>query len=92
LQGPKGSFKKLESCEIEETEDLDGREWCFSIKVDGHTDYFSATCRQDRLNWMVEILKLRQPAEIITLLEHPKLSRHATFALLNLFGYKGMEC
>jgi len=86
---PGGAFKKLESCEIEETEDLNGQEWCFSIKTSGKTNYFGAASDQDRMNWMVEILKLRQPAEIISMFEHPKLSKHAAFALANLCGSKG---
>eukprot|EP01102_Stenamoeba_stenopodia_P007298 TRINITY_DN2040_c0_g4_i2.p1 TRINITY_DN2040_c0_g4~~TRINITY_DN2040_c0_g4_i2.p1 ORF type:complete len:1372 (-),score=296.41 TRINITY_DN2040_c0_g4_i2:256-4371(-) len=85
---PAGAFKKLETCEIEETEDLNGTEWCFSIKSGGKTNYFGATSDQDRMNWMVEILKLRQPAEIISMFDHPKLSKHAAFALANLCGSK----
>jgi hypothetical protein len=51
--------------------------------------YFAATGDQDRMNWMVEILKLRPHNELITMLEHPKLSKHAAFALANLCGAKG---
>jgi len=83
-----GTFKKLETCELEETEDLNGQEWCFSIKSGGKTNYFGATSDQDRMNWMVEILKLRQPAEIISLFDHPKLSKHAASALCNLCNSK----
>eukprot|EP01102_Stenamoeba_stenopodia_P008581 TRINITY_DN2482_c0_g1_i1.p1 TRINITY_DN2482_c0_g1~~TRINITY_DN2482_c0_g1_i1.p1 ORF type:complete len:464 (+),score=88.60 TRINITY_DN2482_c0_g1_i1:125-1516(+) len=79
-----GSIKRLESCKIEQIDDLDGHQWCFSIKIGRRTNYFGAMSHQDRNNWMIEILKLKQPAKLIAVLEHPKLSKHAAFALLNL--------
>jgi len=60
-----------------------------SIRVAARTHYFGAASQPDRRNWMVEILKLRTPAQIITMFEHPKLSKHAMFALLNRCGSKG---
>jgi len=93
----------MDKCEVEETEDLNGREWCFSIKTSGgdggsssssskgggtRTRYFSAPSQQERTNWIVTILRLKQPAELIGLLEHPKLSRRAAVALIQRLAFK----
>jgi hypothetical protein len=49
---------------------------------------FGADNRQERSNWMVEILKLRPITEIIDLLNHPHLQRYAAIALCNQAGNK----
>lgn len=63
-----------------------GQPWCFAIKVNNKQHYFAAESEQDRINWMVEIIKLRGVPKIISLLDGSRLARHAAFALANLSG------
>ena len=44
---------------------------------------------QERINWIVEVIKLRQIPTIISLLDDQKLSYYAAFALGNLSMHSG---
>ena len=54
--------------------------------MSGKVHQLAADTEQERLNWMVEILKLRGIQALINLLESPDLHRHAAYALANLAG------
>tara|TARA_R110002050_G_C8734245_1_gene497507 strand:- start:182 stop:724 length:543 start_codon:yes stop_codon:yes gene_type:complete len=84
-----GSVKALHECTVDEVdEDYLGSSCCFNIKTHGKTYTFGAANHQERTNWMVEILKLRSIKDIIDMLNHPRLSRHAAYALCNQAGNK----
>jgi hypothetical protein len=84
-----GSVKEMHLCTIDEVdEEYLGSSCCFSVKVNGKTFVFGAANNQERINWMVEILKLRSIQDIIDLLNNPRLSRHAAYALCNQAGNK----
>jgi SPRY domain len=79
-----GSVKHVETVVIEEYESAQhGRDYVFSLKSKGKTQYFAGEDEQDRLNWIVECIKMRSIAEIIEMCSHPKLSRHSAMALCN---------
>ena len=84
-----GSVKEMHLCTVDEVdEDYLGSSCCFSVCVNGKTSIFGAANPQERTNWMVEILKLRSIQDIIDLLNNPRLSRHAAYALCNQAGNK----
>ena len=81
-----GVIRGLEECEIEEVEDQLGQPFCFQIRIGGKATVLAAESHQDRVNWIVEILKFRGIQGLISLLDHADLSKHAAFALANLAG------
>jgi len=81
-----GSIKHLDTCDIEPVEDYQGQQYCFQIKVKAKSYILAAETEQERMNWMVEIVKLKGVPGIIALLDSPILSRHAAYALANLAG------
>ena len=82
-----GSVKDMHLCTVDEVDDeYLGSNCCFSVKVHGKGYIFGAANDQERINWMVEILKLRSIQDIISLLNDPRLSRHAAYALCNQAG------
>mmetsp|Transcript_4204 Transcript_4204/g.12829 ORF Transcript_4204/g.12829 Transcript_4204/m.12829 type:complete len:1374 (-) Transcript_4204:71-4192(-) len=82
-----GILKDLNRCELSEVEEeYLSHNICFRVKVGTKTHVFGADNRQERSNWMVEILKLRPITEIIDLLNHPHLQRYAAIALCNQAG------
>mmetsp|Transcript_29513 Transcript_29513/g.82444 ORF Transcript_29513/g.82444 Transcript_29513/m.82444 type:complete len:1441 (+) Transcript_29513:70-4392(+) len=84
-----GSVKNLDECSVDEYDgEYLGSSCCFTVKVHGKTFTFGAANDMERINWMVEILKLRTIQFIIDLLNHPRLSRHAAYALCNQAGNK----
>eukprot|EP00013_Stygamoeba_regulata_P001220 CAMPEP_0177637638 /NCGR_PEP_ID=MMETSP0447-20121125/5073_1 /TAXON_ID=0 /ORGANISM="Stygamoeba regulata, Strain BSH-02190019" /LENGTH=1331 /DNA_ID=CAMNT_0019139569 /DNA_START=180 /DNA_END=4171 /DNA_ORIENTATION=- len=83
-----GYIKNLDQCQIDEAEDQYGLEFCFKVVISGKVHYFAGSNDQDRMNWMVEILKLRGLKYVIDLLSSTNLARHAAFAFANLAGAK----
>eukprot|EP00008_Paramoeba_atlantica_P013150 CAMPEP_0201476268 /NCGR_PEP_ID=MMETSP0151_2-20130828/1503_1 /ASSEMBLY_ACC=CAM_ASM_000257 /TAXON_ID=200890 /ORGANISM="Paramoeba atlantica, Strain 621/1 / CCAP 1560/9" /LENGTH=1405 /DNA_ID=CAMNT_0047856583 /DNA_START=104 /DNA_END=4321 /DNA_ORIENTATION=- len=84
-----GCVKEMHLCTVDEyNKEYLGCDTCFSVKVNGKTYIFGAANAQERINWMVEILKLRTIQDIIALLNDPRLSRIAAYALCNQAGNK----